>query len=212
MFSQSTKDKLRYERPSNLPVQYMQQRAPSLDVAFRDPRPSYAPESGKFTVSNEVDIIWASNRFGLRICSPAFPALMKGSSDGAQLRDLASTETERFKDIMEAFIQEQPSRTVLKEFDIRERHSWSEVMEKLDLAKQAYEDKAKGRQGVLRKGARWFSDHVETIDPWVRLIPDTDYSSVICGGLKFVFAVRDLCLPKLPFIQSTLTPSNPGCS
>lgn len=90
---------------------------------------------------------------------------------------------------MEAFIGEQPSRTVLKEFDIRGRHSWAEVIGQLDLAKQSYEDKAKGRHGVLRKGARWFSDHVETFDPWARLIPDTDYSSVICGGLKFVFAV-----------------------
>lgn len=90
---------------------------------------------------------------------------------------------------MDAFIWEQPSRTLLKGFDIRGRHCWAEVMGQLDLAKQSYEDKAKGRHGVLRKGARWFSNHVETVEPWVRLIPETDYSSVICGGLKFVFAV-----------------------
>lgn len=112
---------------------------------------------------------------------------------------------------MEAFIQEQPSRTVLKGFDIRGQHSWAEVMGQLDLAKQSHEDKAKGRQGVLRKGARWFSNHVETIDPWVRLIPETDYSSVICGGLKFVFAVSHRSLSNFPFILSVLTLSNPGC-
>lgn len=130
-----------------------------------------------------------------------FPALIKERSDGAQLLDLASDETERFKDIMEAFIREQPSRTVLKEFDIRGRHSWVEVMSQLDLAKQSYEDKAKGRQGVVRRAGRWFSDNVDTIDPWVRLIPETDYSSVICGGLKFIFAVRDASPSPLQFYR-----------
>lgn len=69
MVFQSTKDKLSYERASKLPVQYMQQRASSLDVAFRDPKPSYAPESGKFTVSNEVDTIWVSSRFAILLMS-----------------------------------------------------------------------------------------------------------------------------------------------
>lgn len=75
MFFQSAEDKLTYERARSLPVQYMQQRAPSLDVAFRDPRPSYAPESGKFTVSNEVDIIWVSNRFA--ILSKTIPPFLR---------------------------------------------------------------------------------------------------------------------------------------
>lgn len=112
---------------------------------------------------------------------------------------------------MEAFIREQPSRTALKELDIRGRHSWAEVMGQLDLAKQSYEDKAKGRHGILRKGARWFSNNVETVDPWVRLIPESDYSSVICGGLKFVFAVSTISLPTVVFIFSLLTHSNTGC-
>ena len=67
MFLHSTSYKHSNEGASSLPVQYMQQRAPSLDVAFRDPRPCYAPESGRFTVSNEVDIVWVSNRFLLPV-------------------------------------------------------------------------------------------------------------------------------------------------
>lgn len=90
---------------------------------------------------------------------------------------------------MTEFIQQGHSPATLQSFSIDGAHSWAEVLDQVELAKEEYDRKAKGKKGMFRKAGRYIGDHADIIDPWLQLIPDTDYSSVVCGGLKFVFGV-----------------------
>ncbi|ROW06831.1 hypothetical protein VMCG_04093 [Cytospora schulzeri] len=157
-------------RMSDLPIQYMQNRAPSLNVAYRDPSSQYDTNRNAYVVSNEMDIIFMSN-----------------SSEGADLQRLAADETGRFTDIMAEFMRHGHAPSTLHSFNIHGAHSWAEVLDQVDLAKERYDRKAKGKRGMPRRAVRYISDHSEIIDPWLNLLPETDYSSVVCGGLKFVF-------------------------
>ena len=75
-------------------------------------------------------------------------------------------------------------------FNIRGVHTWEEVMEKASQAEEVYQDKAKGKKGIFRRSWRKVGDAGPAINPWLELLPDGDYSSILCGGLKLVFGVR----------------------
>lgn len=190
MASQSARIDTRLERAKDLPNQYMQKRAPSLHVAYGDSGSQHDSHSHSYIISNELDLIYISSRYVGQ--SPQFPRealTFSASSEGQALAKLASDETEKFKEIMEEFARHHSS-SASSSVNIRDQHSWAGVMAQLTLAKEKHENQAKGKKGAIRKAGRWISDHAEIVDPYIKLVPDTDYSSVICGGLKFVFGVR----------------------
>lgn len=88
---------------------------------------------------------------------------------------------------METFLKVGPLPKSLKSFNIREAHNWAEVLDVVESAKEAYEKKAKGKSGIAIKAGRYVSNKADVISPWLELLPNGDYSTVICGGLKFVF-------------------------
>ncbi|KAI5864442.1 hypothetical protein GGS23DRAFT_564432 [Durotheca rogersii] len=68
--------------------------------------------------------------------------------------------------------------------DISAKHSWDEVFASLSNAEDSYEN-PKGI-GKWRKWGRKAAEKSEVVKPLVDLIPGGDYTSVICGGLKFI--------------------------
>lgn len=101
----------------------------------------------------------------------------------------AENQTSHFKTVVEAFVEANPLLRNLRSFDIRGAHTWDEVLKTVDSAKEVYESKAKGKKGIHIRAARGLSQNANDISPWLELLPDGDYSSVICGGLKLVFGV-----------------------
>ena len=90
---------------------------------------------------------------------------------------------------MEDFVRARPTRKTPSSFDVRGKHTWDEVLREVDNAKEVYELKAKGNKGMHIRVGRAIGAHSDVVSPWLELLPNGDYSSIICGGLKFVFGV-----------------------
>jgi hypothetical protein len=85
--------------------------------------------------------------------------------------------------------------------NMKKIHNMDEVMKAIEDAKMAYDEKAqKGFFAPLRKAFRKLGKNQETCKAWLDLLPgDSEYFSIICGGLKLilgvsliVFCTRDL--------------------
>ncbi|KAL7936564.1 hypothetical protein V8C35DRAFT_277983 [Trichoderma chlorosporum] len=68
--------------------------------------------------------------------------------------------------------------------NILDTHGWKEVFTALHDAEQSYSN-PKGIK-VVGKWFRKAADKSGLIEPFVDFIPDSDFSSVICGGIKFI--------------------------
>ncbi|KAI9660708.1 MAG: hypothetical protein M1821_010060 [Bathelium mastoideum] len=86
--------------------------------------------------------------------------------------------------------------------------TWEDVLNEADHAREAWENKAKKAGGVFRRQLRSSGDYARLANPWIDLLPDGDYGSILCGGLKLIFgaAIADSnarnkindCLQMLP--------------
>lgn len=74
-------------------------------------------------------------------------------------------------------------------FNIRGVHSWDEVRQAASLAEERHLKDAKGPKGSIRRFFRVTGDNAHVINPWVNLLPDDQYFSVLCGGLKLILGV-----------------------
>ena len=76
-------------------------------------------------------------------------------------------------------------------------HTWEEVLIEVNAASERYNE-VSGFWGKIRKGLRKFGDNNRVFDAWVGLLPSqSQYLSILCGGLKLIFSVRAtvvLCL------------------
>ena len=93
---------------------------------------------------------------------------------------------------MDAYLASTKSSELDRRFDIRDKHTWEEVMRTAIEAEQVYQEKAKGKSGLVRRAWRNIGDSQSVINPWLELLPNGEYSSIICSGLKLVFTVRRL--------------------
>jgi hypothetical protein len=71
--------------------------------------------------------------------------------------------------------------------NICEQHTWKEVFDELRAAQDAYNN-PRGVK-VVRKWFRKAADKSEIIEPFIDFIPNMEYTSVICAGLKFILKV-----------------------
>ena len=71
-----------------------------------------------------------------------------------------------------------------RSIDLSATHSWDEVMRVVKDTEAAYLEA--GRSG-LRRAGRSIGARSESVLPYLRLIPNGFYTSIICGGLKLVF-------------------------
>jgi len=77
-------------------------------------------------------------------------------------------------------MQESKARNI----DLSGTHSWDEVMR---LVKDTEDDYVKSGRSGLRRVSRFIGDQSESVLPYLRLIPNGFYTSIICGGLKVIF-------------------------
>ena len=69
-------------------------------------------------------------------------------------------------------------------------HTWEGVLAEVNAASERYND-VSGFWGKIRKGLRSFGANNKVFDAWAGLLPtQSNYLSVLCGGLKLIFSVR----------------------
>ena len=78
--------------------------------------------------------------------------------------------------------------------DLHGNHTWAQVLDTMKKAETAYLNSSENR---LRKVGKFVTAESASVLPYLELIPNGFYTSVICGGLKIVFGVRFL-RPILP--------------
>jgi len=96
---------------------------------------------------------------------------------------LTHSHAAQFLEVMIAYqnsMQESKARNI----DLSGTHSWDEVMR---LVKDTEDDYVKSGRSGLRRVSRFIGDQSESVLPYLRLIPNGFYTSIICGGLKVIF-------------------------
>lgn len=80
--------------------------------------------------------------------------------------------------------------------NMKETHSMNEVIKAIDDAKVVYDEKEqKGFFSPLRKAFRKLGENEELCKSWLGLLPgESEYFSIICGGLKLILGVSCLAL------------------
>jgi hypothetical protein len=81
--------------------------------------------------------------------------------------------------------------STIRSLDLSRAHSWDEVMRIVKTTEDAYFEA--GRSG-LRRVSRLIGVQSESVVPFLRLIPNGFYTSIVCGGLKLVFELSLVCL------------------
>lgn len=92
---------------------------------------------------------------------------------------------EQFLEVMAAY-QASTKDPSISAFNLRGKHSWDDVLRVAKDAEAAYL-KAGGKR--LRKAGRFISAKSEAMLPYLQLIPNGFFTSILCGGLKLVFGV-----------------------
>ncbi|PKK48346.1 hypothetical protein CI102_6889 [Trichoderma harzianum] len=82
------------------------------------------------------------------------------------------------------FFKDKPNLIAEVRSNILETHNWKEVFDALQDAKETYSNPTGVK--VVRKWFRKAADKSNLVEPFVDFIPDSDFSSVICGGIKFI--------------------------
>ena len=77
----------------------------------------------------------------------------------------------------------------IRDLDIGATHTWDEVIRSARDAENVYVDSAKGLGGLHRKVGRWAGDSAPAATPWLKCLPNGDYTSILSSGLLLVFGV-----------------------
>ena len=98
-----------------------------------------------------------------------------------------SSQTDLFYQVIEIYQKHTKGRHLPPGFDIRKAHNWDEVHQAARLAETKC--KKDGTRSIFGKIGRGIQRSTPAVEPWLGLIPDGDYTSVLCGGLKIAFRV-----------------------
>jgi hypothetical protein len=71
--------------------------------------------------------------------------------------------------------------------DLPDKAAWKAVLDVANDAENKYRTTtAKGVNGALHCFCRKLGDSGDTLLQWLKLLPDGDYTSILCGGLKMI--------------------------
>ena len=98
-----------------------------------------------------------------------------------------SSQTDLFYQVIEIYRKATKGRHLPPDFDIKKAHNWDEVYQAAKLAEAKC--KKDGTRSIFSKVARGIQRSAPAVEPWLGMIPDGDYTSVLCGGLKMAFRV-----------------------
>lgn len=94
--------------------------------------------------------------------------------------------TQHFRKVMEIYRCTAKDKAFVQ-FDLEDKHSWDEVLQEARFAEQKYNRNAKGLRGMGHRVFRIVGDNAAAANPWLNILPDSEYTSVLCGGLKLIF-------------------------
>jgi len=82
-------------------------------------------------------------------------------------------------------------------------HSLDQLWQVIETAANTYQYRdVRGCWGNIRKAFRKLGDRQQTIDGWLGLLPrESQYLSVVCGGLKLIIQVRHLPFSRLLYLD-----------
>jgi hypothetical protein len=111
------------------------------------------------------------------------------TSDRDELYRDADEELRRFAKAMDDYEKSTEKKQKKGSRWSKNKHTWKEVLEEVDVASSRYND-PKGLWGKIRKGFRRGCDSAGPASAWLGLLPtQSEYFSVICGGLKLIIGV-----------------------
>jgi hypothetical protein len=74
--------------------------------------------------------------------------------------------------------------------NMKETHGMKDVLKSIEEARTKYDAKESGLFGRIRKAFRNLGEKENVCNTWLGLLPgDSEYFSIICGGLKMIFGV-----------------------
>ena len=97
----------------------------------------------------------------------------------------ANNESDNFRRLIRDY--EETSGVKYKtSINIDELHSWDQVLAEVDHAARAYKDKS-SLWSKVRRGMKKFGENHGAFNAWLDLLPtQSQYCSLICGGLKLI--------------------------
>ena len=99
-------------------------------------------------------------------------------------------EKQRFKQAVEKYQSSTAGSKYYTRLDLNQLHTWEEVLESVNDASERYND-VTGYWGKIRKAFRRFGKNNQVFQAWAELLPSqSQYFSILCGGLKLIFGVR----------------------
>ena len=102
----------------------------------------------------------------------------------------ADSEERLFKLAIEAYEEETKNSKYKTNIISDATYTWEDVLAEVNAASERY-DEVSGFWGKIRKGLRGFGGNNQVFDAWAGLLPtQSNYFSVLCGGLKLIFSVR----------------------
>jgi hypothetical protein len=109
------------------------------------------------------------------------------------LRSAIIAEAEREQNVFRAALEKYHAKTVGTRYqtalNLDEVHTWEQVLETVSQVSAQYED-PKGYWGKIKKGLRRFGKNNQAFAAWAETLPSqSQYFSIICGGLKLIFGV-----------------------
>jgi hypothetical protein len=111
-------------------------------------------------------------------------------SSSDELQQTVEDENEQF---LQAIIKYQELTVGSKyhtTFDFNEVHTWEQVLQVVNDASNQYND-ISGPLGKIRKCFRRFGKTNQVFSAWSELLPSqSQYFSILCGGLKLIIGVR----------------------
>ncbi|KAJ4354144.1 uncharacterized protein N0V89_005877 [Didymosphaeria variabile] len=112
------------------------------------------------------------------------------TANQAKCSDNSRHLTDEFCNIIQQYESVLFTQARSAKINIRGAHSWDEVIRAAKDTEAAYiEEAKKGAKGAVRGYLRQFGDYSATATPWIGLLPNDKYFSVLCGGLKIVLGV-----------------------
>jgi hypothetical protein len=112
-------------------------------------------------------------------------------TDGTPAESEAVVEEDVFKEAMIEYENEAPQKYKTG-VDPSKKHTITELGKTIDDAVDKYQAKdKKGVWGKIRNAFSKLGEGQEAMEGWLGLLPDqSEYFSVICGGLKLIIGVR----------------------
>ena len=117
----------------------------------------------------------------------------------------ADARTERFKEAAKAYEQAavDADPNYKSKFDWEHAHTWEEVLDEVEKAVNSNKDASK-LWGKIRKAFRSLGNNSKVFSAWLQLLPNqSQYCSILCGGLILIIGVRCRQVPWWPALRIT---------